>query len=72
MELKMVREADGFRAGVLGAPARVHEDILMGRDASCEVEDVFNGQDGVALAYGGEGRQGVVGWNEEMERKLKI
>lgn len=72
MELKLVREADGFRPAVLGAPSRVHEDILMGRDATIDVEDVFAGQDGVRLAEGGEGRHGVTGWHEEMEKKLRI
>ena len=72
MELKLVREADGFRPAVLGAPSRVHEDILMGRDATIDVEDVFAGQDGVRLAEGGEGRHGVTGWHEEMERMVKM
>ncbi|EXJ55626.1 hypothetical protein A1O7_08555 [Cladophialophora yegresii CBS 114405] len=68
MELKLVRDADGFRPSALGAPGRVHEDILCGRDTEISWEDVYNGQDGLRLSSGGDG-QGV-GWMEEMERKV--
>lgn len=68
----MVREADGFRPSVLGRPSGVHEEILTGRDSTVEWEDVYAGQDGVKLAEGGEGRHGVTGWHEEMERMVKM
>lgn len=70
MELKMVREADSFRPTVLGAPARLHEEVLTGRDVEITWEDVYQGQDGLrlGLSSGGDG-QGV-GWTDEMERKL--
>lgn len=62
--------ADGMRPSCLGAPARVHDDILSGRDASVDWEDVYAGQDGArnALARGGDGA--VAGVNEEMEVKV--
>ncbi|RVX70808.1 hypothetical protein B0A52_05459 [Exophiala mesophila] len=70
MELKMVRDADSFRPSVLGAPSRLHDDILTGRDTAMDWEDVYAGQDGLkmGLNLGGDG-QGV-GWTEEMERKV--
>ncbi|KIV94036.1 hypothetical protein PV10_05194 [Exophiala mesophila] len=70
MELKMVRDADSFRPSVLGAPSRLHDDILTGRDTAMDWEDVYAGQDGLkmGLNQGGDG-QGV-GWTEEMERKV--
>ncbi|KEF54065.1 uncharacterized protein A1O9_09860 [Exophiala aquamarina CBS 119918] len=70
MELHVVRTSDSFRPSVLGAPARVHEDILAGRDTQLSWEDVYCGQDGMNLGLntGGDG-QGV-GWTEEMERKV--
>lgn len=68
----MVREADSFRPSVLGRASGVHEEILMGRDTTVDWEDVYAGQDGVRLAEGGEGRQGVVGWHEEMERMVRM
>ncbi len=66
----MVRDADSFRPAVLGAPSSVHEEILTGRDSEISWVDVYNGQDGVKLGGGVEGGQGVVGWHEEMERKV--
>ncbi|KAL2406437.1 hypothetical protein ABEF95_015473 [Exophiala dermatitidis] len=70
MELKMVREADSFRPTVLGAPGRVHQEILTGRDTEITWEDVYQGQDGLrlGLSTGGDGQ--AVGWTDEMERKL--
>lgn len=67
MEQKMVFEADKFRPSALGPVANVHGDILRGRDATIDWEDVYNGQDGLrgVLDRGGDG-QGV-GWTEEME-----
>ena len=66
----MVRETDNFRPSVLGAPSSLHADILMGRDSEISWEDVYANQDGVKLGGGVEGGQGVVGWHEEMERKV--
>ncbi|KAI1369381.1 proteasome maturation factor UMP1-domain-containing protein [Xylaria arbuscula] len=69
MELKITREGSwrpaclGGSAGSTGlGGASVHEDILTGRDASCDWEDV----------YTGEVQRGAVSVHEEMERKLKI
>ncbi|TGJ82566.1 hypothetical protein E0Z10_g6196 [Xylaria hypoxylon] len=69
MELKITREGSwrpaclGGGAGVTGTGhASVHEDVLMGREASCDWEDVFTGEE----------QRGAVGVQEEMERKLKI
>lgn len=65
MELKMVREGS-WRPAALGrhgsAAASVHEDILRGRDAYLDWEDVFTGQE----------QRAAVGVHDEMERKLKI
>ncbi|KAI1356924.1 proteasome maturation factor UMP1-domain-containing protein [Xylaria sp. FL0043] len=69
MELKITREGSwrpaclGGGAGSTGVgSASVHEDILMGREASCDWEDVFTGEE----------QCGALGVHEEMERKLKI
>ena len=72
MELKLVRDADTFRPSVLGKASGVHEEILMGRDTEISWEDVYSGQDGAKMveSHGGEGKQGVVGWHEEMEGKV--
>ncbi|KAK5103577.1 hypothetical protein LTS08_002995 [Lithohypha guttulata] len=70
MEQKIVDTSDNFRPSVLGPVNSVHGDILRGRDASIEWEDVYNGQDGLrgTVDRGGDG-QGV-GWTEEMEMKV--
>ena len=65
----MVRDADSFRPSVLGVASGIHEDILMGRDSSVAWEDVYAGQDGIKMASG-DGGQGVVGWTEEMEKRV--
>ncbi|EXJ94437.1 hypothetical protein A1O1_02833 [Capronia coronata CBS 617.96] len=70
MELKMVRDADSFRPTVLGAPGRLHEEILTNRDAEVTWEDVYQGQDGLRLGLSGGGDGQGVGWTDEMERKL--
>jgi hypothetical protein len=70
MELKMVREADEFRPSVLGAPGRVHEEILSGRDNEVSWEDVYAGQDGMKGGVVGGGDGSIVGWMEEIERKV--
>ncbi|KAI0974357.1 proteasome maturation factor UMP1-domain-containing protein [Xylaria arbuscula] len=69
MELKITREGSwrpvclGGGAGSTGVGgASVHEDILTGREASCDWEDVFTGEE----------QRGALGVHEEMERKLKI
>jgi len=62
MELKIAREGE-WRPAVLGGTGRgIHEDVLMGREASIEWEDVFTG---------GEMR-GVLGFHEEVERKVRM
>jgi proteasome maturation protein len=66
MELKIAREGE-WRPAVLGGAGRgVHEDILMGREASIEWEDVFTG--GQEL----RGERGVLGFHEEVERKVRM
>ena len=70
MELKMAREGSWTPAVLqssagAGAGRGVHEDILRGRDTSCDWEDVFPGDDL------GTTRPGA-GVHEEMERKLRI
>ncbi|KAI1322303.1 proteasome maturation factor UMP1-domain-containing protein [Xylariaceae sp. FL0255] len=70
MELKITRDGSwrpaclGGAVGVGGSTgtAAVHEDILMGREATLDWEDVFTGEE----------QRGAVGVHEEMERKLKI
>ncbi|KAI0523704.1 proteasome maturation factor UMP1-domain-containing protein [Xylaria bambusicola] len=69
MELKITREGSwrpvclGGGVGSTGVgSASVHEDILTGRDASCDWEDVFTGEE----------HRGAASVHEEMERKLKI
>lgn len=67
MELKITRDGEwrplalGGTAGS-GGPSGVHEDILRGRDAFIDWDDVFTGED----------QRPAVGVHEEMERKLKI
>ncbi|KAF2968137.1 hypothetical protein GQX73_g5461 [Xylaria multiplex] len=69
MELKITREGS-WRPACLGGSAgntgignsSVHEDVLMGREASCDWEDVFTGEE----------QRSALGVQEEMERKLKI
>ncbi|KAI3329257.1 proteasome maturation factor UMP1 [Xylariaceae sp. AK1471] len=69
MELKITREGS-WRPACLGGvggntgvgSSSVHEDVLTGRDASCDWEDVFTGEE----------QRGALGMHQEMERKLKI
>lgn len=62
MELKMVRDGE-WRPMALGpALPSVHEDILRGRDDSVTWEDVFTGEE----------TRGLVGFHDEMERKLRM
>ena len=70
MELKMVREADSFRPSVLGAPGRVHEEILSGKDTELSWEDVYAGQDGMKLSVSSAGDGQGIGWTDEMERMV--
>lgn len=63
MELRITRDGE-WRPLALGGGARasLHEDILQGRDASVEWEDVFTGEE----------QRAAVGVHDEMERKLKM
>ncbi|KAI8623857.1 proteasome maturation factor UMP1-domain-containing protein [Xylariaceae sp. FL1651] len=69
MELKITREGT-WRPACLGGvggntgsgSGSVHEDVLMGREATCDWEDVFTGEE----------QRGALGVHAEMERKLKI
>lgn len=63
MELKMVREGE-WRPAVLGGGSErgVHEDVLSGREASIEWEDVFKGNE----------MRSVPGFHEELERKVRM
>lgn len=59
-----MRDGD-WRPAVLGPAARVHEDILTGRDAEISWEDVYNETNG-GLNPVAEG----MGVHEEMERRV--
>jgi proteasome maturation protein len=62
MELKIAREGD-WRPLALGAGRRgVHEDILLGKDASIEWEDVFMGDESRTLPS----------FHEEVEKKVRM
>jgi proteasome maturation protein len=63
MELKITREGE-WRPAVLGGGLErgVHEDILRGMEAGCSWEDVFKGDE----------TRGVVGFHEEVERKVRM
>jgi len=68
MELKITREGEwrplslGGTRGAGPTGAGVHEDILKGREAFVDWNDVFTGEE----------QRATVGMHEEMERKLKI
>lgn len=70
MEQQIVRKEDGFRPSVLGPAAKVHDDILGGRDTAVEWEDVYAGQDGLrgVVDVGGDGDGDA--WRGEMERAV--
>ena len=62
MELKVVRDGE-WRPMALGGGLRsVHEDILQGKDDTMTWEDVYTGEDS----------KGVVGFHDEMEKKMKM
>lgn len=63
MELKITREGE-WRPAVLGGGLEtgVHEDILRGNEAGIQWEDVFKGDE----------TRGVVGFHEEVERKVRM
>lgn len=61
MELKIARDGE-WRPLALGGGRSVHEDILRGREARIDWEDVFTGEE----------QRTTVGVHDEMERKLKI
>jgi proteasome maturation protein len=62
MELKIAREGEWRPQALGGGGPSVHEDILRGREATIEWEDIFTGEES----------RGVVGMHDEMERKLKM
>ncbi|KAI0380429.1 proteasome maturation factor UMP1 [Hypomontagnella monticulosa] len=63
MELKIAREGEWRPMALRGSVVRsVHEDILRGREATLDWEDVFTGEEQAA----------AVNVHDEMERKLKI
>ncbi|KAI1818351.1 proteasome maturation factor UMP1-domain-containing protein [Poronia punctata] len=69
MELKITREGSwrpaclGGKTGVTGVgSASVHEDVLMGREAFCDWEDIFTGEE----------QRAALDVHQEMERKLNI
>ncbi|KAH8681641.1 proteasome maturation factor UMP1 [Xylariales sp. PMI_506] len=62
MELKVVADGEWRPQALGGDRPSVSEDILRGRDASVDWEDVFTGQES----------RGIVGVHDEMERKLKM
>jgi len=69
MELKITREGSwrpaclGGGNGVTGiGSSSIHEDVLMGREAFCDWEDIFAGEE----------QRGALNVHQEMERKLKI
>ncbi|KAI1466964.1 proteasome maturation factor UMP1 [Daldinia caldariorum] len=64
MELKIVRDGQWRPQALGGGPGArsVHEDILRGRDATLDWEDVFTGEE----------QRAAVSVHDEMERKLKI
>ncbi|KAI2471280.1 proteasome maturation factor UMP1 [Annulohypoxylon bovei var. microspora] len=64
MELKIARDGEWRPMALGGGPGvrGVHEDILRGREAMLDWEDVFTGEE----------QRGAIGVQEEMERKLKI
>ncbi|KAK8129003.1 proteasome maturation factor [Apiospora sp. TS-2023a] len=65
MELKTVRDGEWRPLALGGSGHRsVHEDILRGREAHIDWEDVYTGEEQTS--------GGVVGIHDEMERKLKI
>ncbi|KAK6953901.1 hypothetical protein Daesc_003863 [Daldinia eschscholtzii] len=64
MELKITRDGEWRPLALGGGPGvrSVHEDILRGREATLDWEDVFTGEE----------QRAAVTVHEEMERKLKI
>ena len=44
MELKIARQGE-WRPQVVGGSSGIHEDVLSGRDAECDWEDVFRGDE---------------------------
>jgi proteasome maturation protein len=62
MELKITRDGEWRPMALGGGLPSVHEDILRGREDMISWEDIFTG---------GETRA-VVGFHDEMERKLRI
>lgn len=70
MELKIVKEGEWRPAVLLGSTGlggarqgSLHEDILRGRDATCDWEDVF---------CGGQELRSVKGFHDEVEARVKM
>ena len=62
MELKIAREGEWRPACLGGRERSVHEDVLMGRDTTCDWEDVFKGEE----------MRKVPGFHEELEGKVRM
>jgi proteasome maturation protein len=62
MELKITRDGEWRPLCLGGGMPGVHEEILSGRDTMIGWEDVFTGAE----------MRGVVGVQEEVERKVKM
>jgi len=62
MELKITRDGEWRPMALGGGGPGVHEEILTGRDTMCGWEDVFTGAE----------MRSVVGFHEEVERKVKM
>ncbi|ORY59693.1 proteasome maturation factor UMP1 [Pseudomassariella vexata] len=62
MELKITAAGEWRPLALGGGLPSVHEDVLRGREAVIEWEDVFTGEE----------QRSAVGMHDEMERKLKI
>ena len=81
MELRIC-EVGEWRPSVLGGPSGVHADVLRGREAEMDWEDVWRGewieyckgQDGKLIGSIGPGDEtrGAVDFHTEMESRLRM
>lgn len=62
MELKIAREGEWKPAALGGGSSGVHEDVLRGREAVIDWEDVFTGEE----------QRAAVGVHDEIERKVRM
>jgi len=62
MELKITREGEWRPVALGGRERSVHEDILMGRESTCEWEEVFKGEE----------TRKIPGVQEEIEGKVRM